>query len=33
MLKEQTKIYLDEKGFGSTRLVDSVDENWVGGLK
>ena len=27
MLKEQTKIHLDRKDFGSARLVDSVDEN------
>ena len=33
MLKEQTKIHLGEKGFGSARLVDSVDENWVGSLE
>jgi hypothetical protein len=33
MLKEQTKIYLGEKGFDSARLVESVDENWVSGLE
>ena len=33
MLKEQIKIYLGEKDFGSARLVDSVDENWIGSLE